>query len=69
MSTHPMLTSLGVSALILAVELIAKHCKKLKYIKQIYLVTNGRGRMDADENDIKGIAAKVKEEDIELTVL
>lgn len=57
----------AISALILAVHLITKHCKKLKYNKKIVLVTNGNGTMDTD--DIDSIASKVREEEITLVVL
>jgi ATP-dependent DNA helicase 2 subunit 2 len=47
--------------------MVAQHCKKLKYKKTIYLVTNGNGHVDS--SDFDGIAAKIKEEDIRLLVL
>ncbi|KAJ9637209.1 ATP-dependent DNA helicase yku80 [Coniosporium tulheliwenetii] len=57
----------AVSALIVAIQMIAMHCRKLKYKRKIVLVTNGRGQMDFE--DISGIISKMKEDDIELVVL
>lgn len=47
--------------------MISKQCRKLKYIRNIVLVTNGYGSMDAD--DLDDITKKVKEDDINLVVL
>ncbi|KAF2758088.1 ATP-dependent DNA helicase II subunit 2 [Pseudovirgaria hyperparasitica] len=68
---EPSSTNAGdaISAIILATQMITDHCKKLKYTKKIFLVTNGRGHMDADAGDIAGLAKKIQDEDIELTVL
>ncbi|KAF2101399.1 putative Ku family DNA helicase [Rhizodiscina lignyota] len=57
----------AISALIIAIQMMAKHCKHLKYEKHIYLVTNGRGAYDDDLSD--DIIKKVKEDGIQLTVL
>lgn len=51
----------------MAIDLIIKYCKKLKYKRKIVLVTNGKGMMDSD--GIDGIVEKIKEENIELVIL
>lgn len=57
----------GISALCIAIEMIMAYCKKLKYIRNICLITNGTGAFDTDEiDDIKG---QIKAEGINLTVL
>jgi len=57
----------GISALIIAVQMIATHCKKLKYIKSIVLVTNGTGSFDTD--GIENVVSEIKAQNIRLTVL
>lgn len=57
----------ALSAVILAVDMMIKHCRDLKYIKRIYLVTNGTGPLDPD--DIEPTAAQIVQGKIELTVL
>jgi ATP-dependent DNA helicase 2 subunit 2 len=57
----------AVSAIVLAVQMIEKVCRKLKYIRRIVLVTNGTGAMDPD--DISAIAKKLREDDIQLIIL
>ena len=57
----------AISALVIAIQMITKHCKKLKYKRKIVLVTDGRGSMDAD--DISQITEKIKSDAIELVVM
>ncbi|KAI9757355.1 MAG: ATP-dependent DNA helicase II subunit 2 [Candelina submexicana] len=57
----------AISALVIAIQMINKYCKKLKYRRTVVLVTNGRGSMDA--GGIDEIAKKIKEDDIHLVVL
>ncbi|KAK2802621.1 ATP-dependent DNA helicase II subunit 2 [Onygenales sp. PD_10] len=57
----------AISSLVLAIDMIVKYCKKLKYKRKIVLVTNGTTAMDTD--GIEGIVGKIKEEGIELVVL
>jgi len=66
---HPNNTDTGdaLSAVILGVDMTMKHCRNLKFIKRIYLITNGTGPLDAD--DIEQTAAQIKQNDIQLTVL
>ena len=59
--------SLAISAIVIAIQMIAKHCKKLKYRRKIVLVTSGRGELDAD--GIAEITKKIKQDDIELVVV
>ncbi|KAI5792453.1 putative Ku family DNA helicase [Peziza echinospora] len=57
----------GISALVIAIQMIVKYCKKLKYIRNIFLVTNGRGSYDPDGLD--EIIKQIVSEGIKLTVL
>lgn len=57
----------AISSLVVAVQLIAAHCKHLKFKKNIFLVTDGRGSIDADDTD--GIVNKIKKDNINLTIL
>ncbi|PNS17950.1 hypothetical protein CAC42_3909 [Sphaceloma murrayae] len=57
----------AVSALVIAIQMIAAHCKALQYIRRIILITNGLSPMD--ESDISDIAAKIKADRMELLVL
>ncbi|KAI2642645.1 Ku70/Ku80 N-terminal alpha/beta domain-containing protein [Xylaria nigripes] len=56
-----------ISAIVLAIEMIEKLTKKLKYNRRIILVTDGEGLMDS--SDIDDISAKLKGSNIQLTVL
>ncbi len=57
----------AISAIVIAIQMIAKYCKKLKYHRKIVLVTNGRGQLDAD--GIAEITKKIKQDDMELVVV
>ena len=57
----------AISALVVAIQMIATYCKKLKYHRRIILVTNGRGVVDAD--DLEEITKKLKQDDMELVIL
>ncbi|KLJ05752.1 ATP-dependent DNA helicase II subunit 2 [Blastomyces silverae] len=57
----------AISSLILAIDMIVRYCKKLKYKRKIVLVTDGTGAMDID--GIEGIVSKINEENIELVIL
>ncbi|KAL4906624.1 hypothetical protein BDW74DRAFT_150835 [Aspergillus multicolor] len=57
----------AISALILAIQMIITHCKKLKWKRKIVLVTNGMGRMNSE--NLEDIVSKVKEDNIELIIL
>lgn len=59
--------NLAISSLILAIQMISTHCRKLKYKRKIVLVTNGKGRMSSEGLD--QIIDKIKEDHIELVVL
>lgn len=56
-----------ISAIVVAVEMIEKFTKKLKYKRKIILVTDGEGCIDPD--DIDDISAKIDGSGIELIVL
>lgn len=57
----------AISAVVVAVDMIDTFTKKLKYIRRIYLITDGQGAMDAD--DVEDIAKKMNDSHIQLTVL
>ena len=57
----------AISAIVIAIQMITKHCKKLKYKRKIVLVTDGRGSMDAD--DMSQITEKIKSDEMELVVM
>ena len=57
----------AISAIVVALHMITKYCKKLKYKREIILVTNGRGSIDPD--DVSTIAEKMKADDVKLIVL
>ncbi|KAI1313654.1 Ku70/Ku80 N-terminal alpha/beta domain-containing protein [Xylaria venustula] len=56
-----------ISAIVLAIEMIEKLTKKLKYNRKIILVTDGEAPMDS--SDIDDISEKMKKSGIQLTVL
>ena len=53
--------------MVIAIQMIAKYCKKLKYRRKIILVTDARGAIDAD--DASEIIKKIVAEGIELVVV
>lgn len=55
------------SAIVVAIEMIEKLTKKLKYNRRIILVTDGEALMDS--SDINEISEKMKKSGIQLTVL
>ncbi|KIW67884.1 hypothetical protein PV04_07099 [Phialophora macrospora] len=57
-----------VSAIILGVDMISRHCKHLKYRKRIFVITNATGS-HIDEDDLDQVAQQFKDNNIELTVL
>lgn len=57
----------GISALVIAIHMIIKYCKKLKYTRNIFLITNGTASFDDD--GIDQIIAQINNEGIRLTVL
>ena len=57
----------AISAIVIAIQMIIKYCKKLKYKRKIVLVTNGLGYFDAD--DTAEITKKIIEDNIELVIL
>lgn len=57
----------AISAIVVAVDMIGSFTKKLKFVRQIYLVTDGQGAMDSE--DVEEIAKKMNASNIRLTVL
>lgn len=57
----------AISALVIAIQMILTHCKKLKCRRKIVLVTNGDGPTDVDGLD--GIVDKLTDDGMELMVL
>lgn len=56
-----------ISALVVAIEMMERHTKKLKWKRQIIIVTDGARSMDAD--DVPQIAEKIVNDEVTLTVL
>ena len=57
----------AISAIVIAIQMITKYCKKLKYKRRIVLVTDARGSMDAD--DSSEITKKIVADGMELIVV
>lgn len=57
----------AISAIVISVDMIEKLTKKLKYIRKIYLITDGQAAIDAE--DVEEIAKKMNASGIGLTVL
>lgn len=57
----------AISSIVLAIQMISTYCKKLKYRREIVLVTNGNGVMNSEGLD--EIQKKITEDNIKLTVL
>jgi ATP-dependent DNA helicase 2 subunit 2 len=55
------------SALIVGLDLIMKYCRHLKYIKNVILITDGRGTTDWTQVD--DIAEQINREHINLSIL
>ena len=63
------LIDIAISAIVIAIQMITKHCKKLKWKRKIVLVTDGRGTLDADPEGISEISKKIKADEMELVVV
>lgn len=59
----------ALSAVAIATFMITEFTKKLKYNRQIYLITDGLGPIDMDDNDLRDISAEINDNGISLTVL
>ncbi|KAL2849511.1 SPOC like C-terminal domain-containing protein [Aspergillus pseudoustus] len=57
----------AISALILAIQMIITHCKKLKWKRKIVLITNAMGRMSGE--NLSDIVSKIQEDSIDLVIL
>ncbi|KAF7196411.1 ATP-dependent DNA helicase II subunit 2 [Pseudocercospora fuligena] len=57
----------AVSALALAIQMIAETCKKLQYKRKIVLITDALSPMDTD--DLSHFTKKIKEDNMELVIL
>lgn len=57
----------GIAAIVVARQMITKHCKKLKFIRKIVLVTDAMNPMDHEDN--KSIARQLKDDNIQLVIL
>ena len=68
-SIKPSRSSVGdvISALVVAIEMMERHTKKLKWQRKIIIVTDAARPMDGD--DVEQIASKILDDGIELTVL
>ncbi|CAO1599934.1 ATP-dependent DNA helicase yku80 [Xanthoria calcicola] len=59
----------AISAIVIAIQMIIKYCKKLKYKRKIVLVTDGRGPLDADPDSVQEITNKIKQDNMELIIV
>ncbi|KAL8652209.1 MAG: hypothetical protein Q9226_004366 [Calogaya cf. arnoldii] len=59
----------AISAIVIAIQMITKYCKKLKYKRKIVLVTDGTGPLDADPDSLKEITNKIKQDNMELVIV
>lgn len=57
----------AISSIVIAIQMISTYCKKLKYKREIVLVTNGNGVMNSEGLD--EIQKKITEDNIRITVL
>lgn len=57
----------AISAIVVAVDMMDTFTKKLKWVRKIIMITDGRGELDAD--DIGEISKKMDDSNIQLTVL
>lgn len=57
----------AISAVVIAVDMIAAFTKKLKYKRRVYLITDATAPMDGD--DLGDIIAKINDDGVELIVL
>jgi ATP-dependent DNA helicase 2 subunit 2 len=57
----------ALSAMVIAVQMIIKHCKKLKFTRKIVLITDAMTPMDADDND--ELVRRIKEDNMQLVIL
>jgi ATP-dependent DNA helicase 2 subunit 2 len=57
----------AVSAIIIAIQMIERQCRKLKYTRRIVLITDAKTQIET--GDLGEITTKLKEDDIELVVL
>jgi len=59
----------AISAIALSIRMILDFTKKLKYKREITLITDGLGFMDIDEEDVQAIADQLNVSEISLKVL
>ena len=59
----------AISAIVIAIQMINKYTKKLKYKRKIVLVTDGKGSLDADPEGVAEISKKIKADEMELVIL
>jgi ATP-dependent DNA helicase 2 subunit 2 len=57
-----------IDALIVGIDMLARHCQKRKYNKRIFLITDGQSKT-ADIEDLKEVANNLKEAEIKLNVI
>ncbi|KAL8873132.1 MAG: hypothetical protein Q9174_001348 [Haloplaca sp. 1 TL-2023] len=59
----------AISAIVIAIQMITKQCKKLKYKRKIILITDGKAPLDADPESVAEITKKITEDNMELVIL
>lgn len=55
------------SALVVGLDLLMNYCKKLKYIKNLIIITDGRGPVDW--NGTEDVAQQINRENVNLSIL
>jgi ATP-dependent DNA helicase 2 subunit 2 len=55
------------SALVVGIDLVLKYCRHLKYIKNLIMITDGRGHIDWSGSD--DITLQIKKENIAVSIL
>lgn len=59
----------AISGIVVAQHMLSTFCKKLKFKKKIVLLTNGDGGMELEPQGLSAIAAKLKEDGMQLVIL
>jgi len=59
--------NLALSALVIAVDMVLKYCRNLKYIKNIVVITDGQGH--TYWTGVEDVANKINTENMNLSIL
>lgn len=55
--------------LVVAIDMLMRHCGKKKYKKRIFLITDGEKEAKYDKNELKQIISNMNESDVRLNVI